>query len=1059
MALSRFLVLLAALPAPAAPPARADATAPASAAPASAAPPSALPAGAVPVEFEHVSLEEGVSHNLIYAIHQDRTGFLWFGTMYGLVRYDGRDYRAYRHDPLDPASLSYDDIVCLAEDEAGFLWVGTYGGGVNRFDPATGRVSRFTGLSSGIIWSLAADPSGDVWAGTQAGLDRVDPRSGAVEPVPLDDAGAVRALLVDRSGALWIGTEAGGLLRRGLDGAMTRWPQDPDDPETQPVAGVGAIAEDAEGRIWIGSRGAGLLRAVDGRIEKVAGIPGRPLTSLAVSALLAAPDGRLWIGTSRGLDVYGPADGVLEHFRHDPADDSSLRGHSVVALCRDRSGVLWVGTYLAGLDRVPPPGARFPRFGADFDGPRGRAHRSVRAFAEDADGTLWIGTDGGLVAREGVAGPFRTYLFDGEDPKTLGGPAVTALLVDPVDGTLWAGTSGGLSRYDHANDAFRTDRPGEDADAPGGVTALLRDRGGALWVGTGGGLLRRDPQTGRYDRFRSAPEDPRSLSDDTVLSLYEDRMGRLWVGTYAGLNRRDPGGEGFRHFRQDPGDPASLGNNYVYAFHETVDGTLWLATGGGLDRYDEGTGTFTHFDRRAGLPNDVLSDLLEADDGALWIATHKGLVRFDPADGSCQAYDTGDGLQSNLFHARAALRTADGTMLFGGIGGYNAFRPDAVGRRAAAAAPPVVVTRFRARGGPPRDVVGAEPVRLGPADDFFAFDFAALDYVRPDRIRYRYRLEGLQEEWIDAGTTGSASFAGVPPGRYTFRVTAASRDGAWADPGAAVPVLIAPPFWRTAWFAALVLAAGAAAVWGAHRLRVRARVAQSLAIERAREQERDLMRRRAADDFHDELGHRLTKIGLYSEVVRRHLAGVTPEVGAWLARIVNESRHLSDDARDFLWSLGPEGDTLHDLMTYLSDFGVELFDRTDVEFSVEGVTEATRGVALSMESRRHIGSIFKEAMNNALRHSGGRHVTLAARLAEDDFEVELRDDGRGWQRTSVRAGNGLKNMELRARKIDGTIRIASSPGAGSTITLKRRGAVHAADRAGDDPGSHRRGRR
>jgi signal transduction histidine kinase len=274
-----------------------------------------------------------------------------------------------------------------------------------------------------------------------------------------------------------------------------------------------------------------------------------------------------------------------------------------------------------------------------------------------------------------------------------------------------------------------------------------------------------------------------------------------------------------------------------------------------------------------------------------------------------------------------------------------------------------------------------------------------------------------------------------------------------------VPVVIAPPFWRTAWFAALALAAAAAAAVGAHPRRGRARGAQSEAIERAREHERDLMRRRAAAAYHDERGQRLTKIGLYSEVVRRHLAGVTPEVGAWLARIVNESKHLSDDARDFLWSLGPEGDTLHDLMTYLSDFGVELFDRTDVEFSAEGVTETMRGVALSMESRRHIGSIFKEAMNNALRHSGGRHVKLLARLSREDFEIELRDDGRGWQRTSVRAGNGLKNMELRARKIDGTIRIASSPGGGSTITLKRRGAVHAADRAGDDPGFHRRGRR
>ncbi|HMB70947.1 MAG TPA: two-component regulator propeller domain-containing protein, partial [bacterium] len=735
-----------------------------------------------------------------------------------------------------------------------------------------------------IVWSLSPDPSGAVWVGTQLGLDRVDPETGRVEQVPLDEgAGAVRALHVDRDGALWIGTETGGLVRRAADGTVVRWLHDPDDPSSPPVSGVGAIAEDAAGRLWIGSRGDGLLLYADGELQKAAGLPDGTPASPWISMIVPAPEGSLWLGTPRGLDHVDPSAGNVRRFRHDPEDDRTLRGRNVVALCLDRSGVLWVGTYMAGLDRVPPPGARFPRFGGDFDGPRGAAHRSVRAFAEDADGTLWIGTDGGLVAREGAGGPHRTYLWERGDATGIGGPGVNALRIDSADGTLWVGTNGGLSRYVRESDQFRTDRPRPDegVDAPGGVTALLQDRDGVLWVGTGGGLLRRDPETGRYDRLRRDPDNPHGLSDDTILSLHEDRQGRLWVGTYAGLNRRDPGEDAFRHFRADPDDSASLGNNYVYDFHETADGTLWLATGGGLDRYDEATDTFVHFDRRAGIPNDVINAVLEADDGALWLATHKGLVRFDPAGAAFLAYDTGDGLQSNLFHSGAAMRAGDGTLFFGGIEGYNAFRPDAVGAVGAGPPPSVVVTRFSSTGGPWADMVQARAVELGPDDDFFTFEFAALDFVRPDRIRYRYRLDGLQDEWIDAGTSASARYTSVPPGRYTFRVSAAERGGEWSE-GAAIPVVIAPPFWRTAWFAALVAAAVAAMVWGIHRLRVRAQVSRSVAIERAREQERDLMRRRAADDFHDELGHRLTKIGLYSEVVRRHVAGVSPEVGAWL---------------------------------------------------------------------------------------------------------------------------------------------------------------------------------
>ncbi|NNE42623.1 MAG: hypothetical protein HKN12_00305, partial [Gemmatimonadetes bacterium] len=199
----------------------------------------------------------------------------------------------------------------------------------------------------------------------------------------------------------------------------------------------------------------------------------------------------------------------------------------------------------------------------------------------------------------------------------------------------------------------------------------------------------------------------------------------------------------------------------------------------------------------------------------------------------------------------------------------------------------------------------------------------------------------------------------------------------------------------------------------------------------------------------------LTMIGLFSEVVRRELRDLSPEADRWLSRIVQESRQLSDDARDFVWSLGPGGETLLDLMNYLNRFGEELFDRTEVEFRTDGIAPELGDVRLAMESRRHICSIFKEAMNNALRHSGGEHVRLQVGLVGDEFEISLADDGRGYTRTSIRAGNGLKSMELRAQKIAGRIQIASRPGSGSTITLKRRAV---APTSADDPSLARRGR-
>jgi len=249
--------------------------------------------------------------------------------------------------------------------------------------------------------------------------------------------------------------------------------------------------------------------------------------------------------------------------------------------------------------------------------------------------------------------------------------------------------------------------------------------------------------------------------------------------------------------------------------------------------------------------------------------------------------------------------------------------------------------------------------------------------------------------------------------------------------------VIAPPFWRTGWFAAAAAAALLLAAGTWHRLRVRARLRRYRELEEARASEREAVRRRAAHDFHDELGHRLTKIGLFTEMARR-TGGGSDAADDYLGRIAAESRRLSDETRDFLWSLGRGDDSLWALATHLRDFGEELFDRTDVAFETEGIDEALRGVTLTMDSRRHITSIFKEGMNNALRHAGCTHVKLRVRVEDGELEIALEDDGRGFEEPENGRGHGLKNMRWRARKIDGTIRFASRPGSGSRVTLTRR---------------------
>ena len=1006
--------------------------------------PPAPPAAADSLAFASLSFEDGISHDLVYCMHEDRLGFLWFGTMHGLIRHDGVDFVSFRHDPDDPTSLANDDAVCLAEDARGDLWIGTYGGGVARYDRAGGRFVRYpatgpddTRLSHSIVWGIDVGADGAVWIATQEGLDRLDPDTGRVTRFAHDPAdstsiasNATRAVLVDRTGDVWVGTGGEGVGRLELStGRFTHYTA-ADTANGTPLDGrfVTELHEDASSRLWVGFTDGGLAR-YDEAADRLVNVTVRSSAPLprSVATIESGAGGELYLGTALGLVEYVPDTDTSTFYRPNATDPFAIHGRIVQALCYDASGVLWVSCYQEGVDRAVRGEPAWTTRGAD-DG-------RVQSIAQDTHGTIWIATGAGLVARDGSDRDARTYVPDAGDPHAVS-PRPQALVVSP-GGELWIGSTTALQRYDRARDRFETWRhdPANDATlTSGAVTAFAWDDA-SLWVGTSGGLNAFDPATGASRRFVHDASDPASIPDNTVLALFRTRAGDLWVATYAGLSRLRPGETGFTHFAQDPNDAASLMNNYVYAFHEDDGGALWLGTGGGLARFDPATETFRGWRERDGLPSSVVSGILPDPSGSLWLSTHRGIARFDPETGSFTTYDRRDGLASHFFRAGAYAELADGRLAFGSMRGFVAFDPAEIERNARP--PSVVLTRVQAAGTSRwADAAFADSLSLRYDEAAFTIGFAAIDSRRPEKNRHAYRLDGFDADWIDAGTARSATYTSVPPGRYVFRVRGANADGVWNDAEVALPVRIAPPFWRTAWFAALValLVAGGAAAF--HRYRVGVRVAHVQDLAKARAQERETVRQRAAADFHDELGHRITKIGLFGEMLRRQLAGTALELDSYLDKIVVEARRLASDTRDFLWTLRA-GDSLHDLLEHLAEFGTELFDRTDVEFRVEGIEPSMRETPLTMEGRRHISSIFKEAMHNALRHADCTEVVLSVEIAGDELVLSLVDDGKGYARAAVRAGRGLRNMEWRALKVDGTIGIASEPGAGSRVTLKR----------------------
>jgi ligand-binding sensor domain-containing protein/class 3 adenylate cyclase len=803
--------------------------------------------------FERISLQEGLSQCSAFCVFQDRQGFLWAGGEYGLNRYDGYGFKLFSHDADDPESLSSNEVRALCEDPAGYLWVGTDDGGLNRFDPSTGKFFRFrhdprdpASLSGDQVTALAGDPQGSVWVATTGGLDRFPPgaksfvryRNGS-ERADAQDRNRVRALLLDRGGRPWVGTDSGLFRLDPRSGDFTPIAGGKGHPLALPDPRIRCLLEDSDGGIWVGTFGGGLFRFDPGTgtlrpfpLDYRAAAGGD-----AISSLWQDHRGFLWVGTDgRGLYRLAPGSATFHHIPIDRENPSALSAAGVHALWEDRSQVLWVGTDFGGLNKVDLKERPFRTLRVL----PGKDVRSNLVFAlmVDPGGDLWMGSHGGLFRFDRRTGRSTRVASDPSDPSSTGSRGVYAIHRGR-DGTLWVGTwAGGLSRLDPGSRRFVTYRhdPRDPHSLAGDIVhAVLEDSRGELWVGTwGGGLDRFDRRAGRFVHHRPDPDRPGSLNSDVIQHLFEDREGTLWIGTIGGgLSRFDRDTGTFTSFVRDPGDPSSLSDDRVSFIGEDGAGSLWVGTAGGLNRMDKKAGTLRRFRSREGLPSDAITGVLSDPGGNIWFGHFKGLSRLDPKTGRVLTFTEGDGLPSIEFNSGACALAPDGEMLFGGVNGIVAFHPEGV--RTNPHPPAIAVTSFQVFGRERRlrnSPLGAPEVRLSHRENTLTFEFVGLEFTAPEENAYACMLEGLDAEWTPLGRRRYVTYARLPHGHYTFRVKASNNHGLWNEEGLRIPISIAPPFWMTVWFRAASALAFVAALTALYAWRTRSLRLYSLRLER-----------------------------------------------------------------------------------------------------------------------------------------------------------------------------------------------------------------------------------
>jgi ligand-binding sensor domain-containing protein len=821
--------------------------------------------------FEHLTTEDGLSGNNAWSIVQDRDGFIWIATSSGLNRYDGNRIKLFLDDPDDPHSLTGYSVRNLHVDHSGRLWAGTWRDGLNLYDPV---IEGFNGyrhdpndpnsLSSDDIRSLHGDRHGNLWVGTEkAGLNKLDPETGKFTRYQHDPNdpnslinGSVFNIYEDKAGYIWLCT------RGGVD----RF-----DPETEtfthysddfPFNTLSCVYEDHHGRFWVSTlTGIGHYNFETREFTHYNYYSGSHVTNERASTIIGDAYGFLWITSwGGGIKRFDPETGTFVIYKHQRGDPYSLSSNNSLSLYFDSNGALWIPT-AGGVNILDPHKKSFAHYRSIPGDLNSLSQNVTNVVYEDRTGVLWIGTNDGLNRWDRKTNTFTHYTYSPDNPKSLNNNQIISVLEDKL-GNLWVGSRGGLSKLDKKTDTFT--HYVHSRNNPEGLTfsvinSIYEDRAGILWLAThGGGLNRFDPRTETFRHYRHNPADSHSLLSDRTKIVYGDSRGIFWIGTHVGLSRFDPVTEVFSHYYHRVDDSNVLGHGIktgVYAILEDHQGVLWFGTGDGLGKFDPEKNRYTHYTREDGLNTDSISGLLEEDPSPdsevrhVWLTTVKGLTKFNPKTETFINYDKRDGLHDNTFSwQNPAYKSHTGELIFGGSNGITVFDPLQI--KDNPTIPPLMITDFQLKNKPipisadsvlPQSILRTDHITLSYLDRVFSFKFAALNYQSPEKNRYKYTMEGFDEDWIEVGSDQAfAYYTNLNPGKYIFRIIASNNDGVWNTEGKSVDIVITPPWWETTFARSVMFMFVLGCLMGIYKLRIKA-------IEANRRQLESLVKKRTAE--------------------------------------------------------------------------------------------------------------------------------------------------------------------------------------------------------------------
>lgn len=995
--------------------------------------------------FEKISVQNGLSHNKVNCILQDKRGFIWLGTDDGLNRFDGRNFMIFRNKPNDSTTISGNIITDLIEDKQGRIWIATSDGGMSRYDYTLAPEKQFrqykhqpdhpTSIPINYINAVIEDPKGFLWLATSGkSVLRFDKSSESFKQIISTGTKTVLDLCIDENGIIWAGREGGGILK--VDPGDLSFTEDVRYRNLYaklPHAAVTSLFLDRDKNIWFGSWDKVLYKhnAITGKEEAFTNDKSHSFHPDDIRSFAEDKAGRLWMGgKEKGLQLLDKSANSFYHFVYDPSREGSVSDDHINCIFIDKNERVWIGTN-RGVSIHNPHKQQFVQ--SFLDAGKKNSQTLVYDFAED-NGKILIGTSEGLFVRDANGSLMQKKLTYKNTPLHI-----TSFLKS-VDGNIYIGTNYTLFKY---NNGFLQSLINTEKDsvmnriidsrivsiiddtidgrpviltAPYGHYLTYYDLQKSKWVS------RLDSQLKIITRF--------NLKDHLLRKFYKTKNGHTWIAsTKAGLGlfikQSLPRTVWFENI---PNNSTSIASNYVYDILEDAKGNLWVSTyGGGLHYFNTDTKQFTHISSS----NTLIEGLQTDQHGNVWMISNGNLHKYDPRRKYITRYDLPDleksgGIREKIF------KDSKGQFYVAGTNYFISFYPDSI--RDQRSKPIVHLTDFSIFNNSYSHLLFNDKIKLRSRENYFTIEFAAPEFSNGEAMNYSYKLEGFDNDWVDAGGRNYVSYSNLEGGEYIFKVRGSNIPGIWHEQYASISIEVIPPFWKTIWFYSLCAIMAGLAIYIVYRYRINELL------------KRQAIRNKIAQDLHDNVGSTLSSISVYSQVAKiYHQQQRKDDLQNALEKISGASSEMISELNDTVWAINPRNDNMEIILQRMESLARPLLAAQNIEYHFHYDKQIVV-INLDMEKRKNFYLIFKEGINNALKYSESRNLEVKIEQKGNTLCMKIIDDGKGFdiRKTSegfkssdaYGGGNGLKNMQMRAKQMDGSLKIETVPGHGTTLELK-----------------------